>query len=220
MASRNVSQRILLTVSLFALIVITLIPAPVEAKAGNSSTLPDLASFVQSVTNGEPNQLRGVYVPDLMALSVAQQPTGNAGFVSQDAQAITQFAMVNSFGNIGLLAHNHLAGQYFPSLMPGNTVYLVYGNGTFEAYIVTQILRYQAYEPYSPYSRFSDLNSGIEYSAEDVFRQAYMGEHHVTFQTCIAKNGEPSWGRLFVIAIPLTQYEANRALKTTYLGLK
>jgi len=39
-------------------------------------------------------------------------------------------------------------------------------------------------------------------SAEQMFKRAYAGERHVTFQTCIAANGTVSWGRLFVVAKP------------------
>ncbi len=31
----------------------------------------------------------------------------------------------------------------------------------------------------------------------------YTGAGHVTFQTCIIKDGNPSWGRFFVTAIPI-----------------
>jgi hypothetical protein len=85
-------------------------------------------------------------------------------------------------------------------------VYLIYGNGEIKTFIVAKALRFQAHEPNNPYSFFADLDSGLTYSAEEVFRQVYTGDYHVTFQTCIANGDELSWGRLFVIAIPLTQY--------------
>jgi hypothetical protein len=212
MATRTVSQRILLSVSLFALIFISLIPTPVKAETGNVPTLPDFSSFITNVSNTNAGELRGIYVPGVMAFPIVQQPGDNAGFVSSVDETITQFGMVNQFGNIGLLAHNNLAGINFFSLTPGQLTYLVYGNGEIRTFIVTQVLRYQANEPYNPYSYFRDLANGLEYSAEDVFRKAYMGEYHLTLQTCIAENGEPSWGRLFVIAVPLTRYYTNQNL--------
>jgi hypothetical protein len=42
-------------------------------------------------------------------------------------------------------------------------------------------------------------------TTEQMFNKAYRGDRHVTFQTCIEANGEPSWGRLFVIATPKSQ---------------
>ena len=208
MATRTVSQRILLSVSLLALVFISLIPTPVKADTGNAPALPHLSSFITNISNSNAGELRGIYIPGVMAFPVIQQPGDNAGFVSTEADSVTQFGMVNQFGNIGLLAHNNLAGINFFSLTQGQLVYLVYGNGEISTFIITEVLHYQAYEPYNVYTYFRDLDSGLEYSAEDVFRKVYMGERHVTLQTCIAENGVGSWGRLFVIAIPLTQYYA------------
>jgi hypothetical protein len=35
-----------------------------------------------------------------------------------------------------------------------------------------------------------------------MFSRAYGGERRAVFQTCIAAEGNGSWGRLFVIALP------------------
>jgi hypothetical protein len=210
MANRIASNRILLTISVIALILVTLVPAPAMAKAGDTSTstLPDFVSFLQSVNIGTAGELSGVYVPGIMAVKVIDQPGYDAGFVSREDETLTHFKMVDSFGSIGLLAHNHLAGKYFPSILPGQIIYLVYGNGEVNTYIVTQTLSVQAYEPYNPYGSFRDLTTSTEYSAEQLFYQVYTGTPHLTLQTCIAQGDEPSWGRLFVMAVPLTQYYA------------
>jgi hypothetical protein len=39
-------------------------------------------------------------------------------------------------------------------------------------------------------------------TARQVFKRVYAGERHVTFQTCIERLGNRSWGRLFVLAVP------------------
>jgi hypothetical protein len=39
-----------------------------------------------------------------------------------------------------------------------------------------------------------------------MFKRVYFGDRHVTFQTCIEKDGALSWGRLFIIAVPKTEY--------------
>jgi hypothetical protein len=214
MASRTISQRIILSVSLLALVLISLVSTRAQASAGATPALSNLSGFITNINNNNAGELRGIYVPGVMALPIVQQPSDYAGFVSAASDTVTQFDMVNQFGNTGLLAHNHLAGQYFFLLVPGQLIYLIYGNGEISGFIVTQVLQYQAYEPSDPHSDFRDLDSGFEYSAEEVFRQAYMGARHVTLQTCIAKNGEASWGRLFVIAIPLTQYYVHQNLAT------
>ena len=177
----------------------TILVTPI-VKAGN--ILPDFTDFAQPVENGDVNILSGVYVPNVLALPVIQQPSGNAGYVSNKDDQATQFAMASQFGSIGLLAHNYLAGRFFSKLTVGQEVRLVYGNGKVEYFVVTEILRYQALEPNSQLSSFRNLDQSEVLSAEQMFKRVYAGERHVTFQTCISTNGTVSWGRLFVVAKP------------------
>jgi hypothetical protein len=110
--------------------------------------------------------------------------------------------MAKEVGNVGLLAHNHLAGQTFINLSVGDEVRLVYGDGKVEYFIVTQTLEYQALQPYSPYSNFRELETNTILTADTLFRKVYRGDRHVTFQVCIEAEGIDAWGRLFVIAEP------------------
>jgi hypothetical protein len=174
---------------------------------GNGGTdLPDFAEFSKTVQNNEADVVRGVYVSNVLALPIIQQPAGKSGYVSSKEGEVTQFGMAAQFGNVGLLAHNHLSGRLFSQLAVGQEVRLVYGNGKVEYFVITQILQYQAFQPTSQYSSFRDLSTDEKLTAEQVFNKVYRGERHVTFQTCIANSESLSWGRLFVIAIPKTQY--------------
>ncbi len=83
---------------------------------GNAKAIPDFAEFVKSVENNQAGVLRGVYVPNVLAFPVVQQPAGNAAYVSLNDGEITQFSMPSQFGNVGLLAHNNLSGRYFTEL--------------------------------------------------------------------------------------------------------
>src|SRR6266540_1877039 len=56
---------------------------PVRAYA-KDIPIPDLITFIETVKDGNPSSLRGVYVRDVMALSIVQQPAGSPGFVSAD----------------------------------------------------------------------------------------------------------------------------------------
>src|SRR3972149_5225582 len=67
--------------------------------------------------------------------------------------------------------------------------------GRTVTYWVNRLYRSQATPPESPYSQFIDLDTGKGTDAEGVFRKVYMGDGHVTFQTCIERDGELSWGR-------------------------
>lgn len=184
---------------------LTFNPVTAFALGEGGAALPDFAEFTKTVQNSEANVLRGVYVPEVLALPITQQPAGNAGYVSSKEGEVTQFDMAAQFGNVGLLAHNHLSGRLFPQLALGQEVRLVYGNGNVEYYVITEIQQYQALQPTSQYSNFRDLTDNEMLTAEQLFNKVYRGERHVTFQTCIANAESLSWGRLFVIAIPKTQ---------------
>ena len=208
MTLKNQITRTTLNASLLAALFISLFLNPVPALAAvNGATLPNFTDFSETVQNGKANVLRGVYVSDVLALPVVQQPSSNAGYVSNNDGEATQFGMATQFGNIGLLAHNHLSGKSFSQLAAGQEVRLVYGNGKIESFIVLEVLKYQALQPNSPYSEFRNLADNKTLTAEQMFKRVYFGDKHVTFQTCIENNGSQSWGRLFVIAIPKAEYD-------------
>ena len=199
------TRSILNTVLLFAFFV-SLFFNPISVLAmDNDSSLAAFNNFSKSVQNGEADVLRGVYVPEVLALPVVQQPYGKAGFVSNNDGETTQFRMASQFGNIGLLAHNHLSGRSFSKLALGQEIRLVYGDGRVEYFVITEVLHFQALQPNSPYSSFRNLDRDEILSAEGMFKRVYFGDRHVTFQTCIEKDGELSWGRLFVIAVPRSE---------------
>ena len=187
------------------------------AQARNGAGYSDLNSFVESVRNGDGSALRGVYVQDRIAFQIVQQPAGSPAFVSQDPDQFTQFGMAAEAGNIGLLAHNYLAGRSLSSLTQGDIVVLVYGDGHTESFLVKEIRQYQALDPNSPYSDFKNLDTQATLSAQELFQQAYQGERHLTFQTCIEANGNLSWGRLFVVAEPAS--EVVISAPQTYSGI-
>ena len=198
------ARRIFLLAALF----ITIFCNPLSTKAlGSVVDLPSLMEFSRSVQNGQAGVLRGVYVADVLALPIVQQPAGNAGYVSTNDDELTQFRMASQFGNVGLLAHNHLSGKLFSQIALGQEVQLVYGDGKTESFIVTEVLQYQALKPNSPYSDFRNVNDNKTLTAEQMFKRVYFGDRHITFQTCIAKDGNVSWGRLFIVAIPIAEYE-------------
>jgi hypothetical protein len=182
--------------------VLTIAASPI--RAANSATPSDFASFVNSVRNGQPGVLRGVYVPGLFALPVVQQPANDPGFVAPIVDVVTDFKYAKDAGNIGLLAHNYLAGKSFPLLQIGHEVRAINGNGAVEYFRVTKILRYQALDSRNVFSDFIDLETGQRLSATALFEKVYRGARHLTFQVCIEQNGDASWGRLFVIAEPFT----------------
>jgi len=73
------------------------------------------------------------------------------------------------------------------------------------AFVVTEILRYQALDPNNTSSKFVDLETNRLLSARDLFAKVYKRRGQVIFQTCIAAGQEPSWGRLFIVSEPYPQ---------------
>ena len=196
------ASRFRISALLLAMLVLSLLPsAKVQAKEPINN-LPNFPLFVESIKDGNADSLRGVYVASKMAFTIVQQPIGNPGFVAATTSTVTQFSMASEVGNLGLLAHNYLAGANFSLLEAGDTIFLVYGDGHTQSFIVEEILQYQATSPLSPTSNFNSISNDEFLTAEGLFDKVYRGDFHLTLQTCIEKDGELSWGRLFIIAKP------------------
>ena len=197
--------RSILTISVTVILIGVLLPAE-RAQALSRSSIsqypPDLVTCVSHVRNGQSGELRGLYVPELFALPVVQQPAGDHQFVSPRHNIVTQFDLASRFGSIGLLAHNYLAGQDFSLLEKDQIFYLVYGDGRLSAFIVTGISRYQALEPESTSSRFVRLQDGAVLTTSELFAEVYHQDGNVVLQTCISRDNHLSWGRLFITAEP------------------
>ncbi len=159
--------------------------------------------FRSTVVNGKAGVLVGVYAPQDFAFPVVQQPGGEANYVATEPDVVTQFAAPSSYGTVGLLAHDNLAGAQFYKLQPGETFFLVFGDGAIKPFLVQAIRQFQALQPQDPYSNFVDLKQpGTQLTSADVFAQIYTQPDQVVLQTCLERDGDPSWGRTFVIAAP------------------
>lgn len=182
----------------------TALPTTIASPTRFATATSTLNSFVANVKNGESGQVVGVYVPDVLALRVTQQPSNNLAYVSASAGNATQFRLAANYGTIGLLAHNYLSGALFFNLSVGQEVDIVYGNGAISRYVILTLRHFQALRPTDPASNFVDVDSnlGTQISNSDLFYQIYTG-NRVVFQTCINAHGNTSWGRLFVIATPI-----------------
>jgi hypothetical protein len=172
---------------------------PSPAAAG----LPALIDFIASVRSNGPEAVTGVYVPGLFGLRVVAQPANRPTYVSSQFGVATLYCGLGPCKSIGLLAHNYLSGVLFPLLSPGQDVIIVRGDGSTAHYRVSSIRAFRALSPDSPYSSYVDLNAnGGTLSSGELFQQVYGTGNQIVFQTCIANEGNPSWGRLFVIADP------------------
>jgi hypothetical protein len=195
-----------ITLSIFtAILCLSLLPstdAHALMDSSNSASLPTLETFIQQVKSSSTDQLSGIYIPDILAHRVVQQPAGNHEFVSPWENIVTQFDLASRLGSTGLIAHNYLAGKAFALLQPGQEIDLVYGDGHISVYIVSEVLQYQALVAASTSSAFMDITDKSIRTAADLFGEVYNRSGMLVLQTCIAAENNPSWGRLFIIAVP------------------
>jgi hypothetical protein len=199
---------LLLTSGFSSFIPATAAESELDQETTVNSSLPTISHFVQSLQLNSSETVTGVYIPNTFAFNVVQQPAGNPAYVSSAEDVITQFSMASNYGSIGLMAHNNLAGATFENVIPGQTIVVIYGDGSLDYYHITAVEKYQALSPTSPYSQFVNLDSnGATMSAEDLFMHVYANAGTLVLQTCIANGNQTSWGRMFILAEPIQDFQ-------------
>ena len=161
-----------------------------------------LQNFVDSVSNGS-GVVTGIYINEYFSLKVGQQPSGSPGHITSNAGEVTQFGLAADYGSKGFLAHNYLSGDSFFDLEIGMKLSLVYGDGSIKNFVIEDIRSFEALQPNSPTSTFVDLDQGGKLSAADLFYSIYNSNNPFVLQTCIANHGVSTWGRVFIIAVPV-----------------
>lgn len=191
---------------------------PIAAYSHAAANIEPINAFVHTVENGQANTVVGIYIPGTMAYPVGQQPVGNPGFVTRQPQQVTQFNLASQYGTVGILAHNDLAGANFSNINLDQYAIVVYGDGHLDYYLISEIQKYQALSPTSNFSDFVDLNGTYEHlTANDLFNRVYGPGGRLVLQTCIDAFGDASWGRVFIIAEPVTDQVLSVAEQTSFL---
>lgn len=173
----------------------------------------ELMGFLPTVIDPQRSAVPvGVFSSGVLANPILQQPAGNGLFVSTDPEAITQFRLATEQGSLGLLAHNTLAGKLFYNLKTGDDLYIVYGSGRYEHYVIYNYSDYRAITP----RLFEDLKTGKRYSDYEVFYRVYTGNgEKLVLQTCLERDGKSTWGRRFIFAMRVdgSQHPESRAFR-------
>lgn len=181
-------------------------------------TMVSLNEFVDTVVDGQSNVVVGLYVPGVLALPVGQQPQGNSGYVTREPEQATQFDLAGDYGTIGILAHNDLAGAQFSGVIPGQYAIAIFGDGRMEYFLIDTIQSYQALSPTSTYSDFVNLDGSNEHlTAGQLFNRIYAPGNRMVLQTCIEGEGNPSWGRMFIIGTPATSQVLSVVKQTSFV---
>lgn len=138
-------------------------------------------------------------------LLIAGQPGGSIGYVSNMPGVVTSVQQAEKLGSTGLIAHNYLSGEEFFGLEIGDRI-LISDERTDEVieYQVIDVEQYQALQPTSIHSKFKNLENDETISAHQLSQAIYGQAGHLILQTCIENEGDQEWGRLFVIAEPVS----------------
>lgn len=177
-------------------------PTVTDAQPIPASTA-GLDQFVQQVANGNEAEVRGVYVEGTLALPIVKQPSNDVGYVSMENGTATLFQNPLKYGVVGLLAHNFLSGNLFYKLKAGQEIVLVYGAGRLRRYQVTNSANFERLTRSNLRSNFQEIETGATFTADEVFERFYKGDHHITLQTCIERDGIWNWGVRFIVAEPV-----------------
>lgn len=191
-----------LNLFLLALAAFFVNPRPTHAFGNLKSALPGFTGSYQPAPERTGSLLRRVHIENVLDLPVVQQPVDEPYYVSDRDGEVTEFSMVEKYGSIGLLAHNTLSGKHFSQIAVGQEIHLIYENGKVDEFVVTEVLHFQALEPENISSSFRNLHKNEILTAGEMFNRAYVGGNRLVFQTCIEAQGNVSWGRLFVVALP------------------
>jgi hypothetical protein len=152
---------------------------------------------------GDPEGLPlGIYIPGILALPVIEQPKTDRLYVSAQWDVLTLYQSAEEQGNIGILAHNYLAGGAFYQIPLGHAIWLVDGDDSVRAYTVSHIQSYQRLKRSDAPDEYIDLETNRRLTSGQVFARAYGGRHYLTLQTCLERDGNPEWGLIFVVAKP------------------
>jgi hypothetical protein len=193
-------QKISLTFRVFSILAVTFfaisfLPIKTVQSAAEPTSIQDFQATLK-ISNS--SQLVGVYVNNILALKVVQQASTYS--VSTKPDTVTQFALAGKYGSIGLLAHNYLSGTSFSKINKGTEITLIFGDGSTKKYKVDTIKRYQSLSPADPFSNFINLDKPkATITSDEVIYETY-GSGDLVLQTCIAKDDNLAWGRLFIIA--------------------
>lgn len=182
----------------------TFLPLISSASADSEGSGDPLADLIARQMNGNPDQVVGAYVEEIMAAEVVQQPEDDGEWVSSQVNTLTNYQAASALGVKGLLANPEQTGALFSQLQQGQDVIIINGDGSLLTYQVVATLEFQVVTPGDPNSDLIELQYKIRMPAEVVFAGIYNGTDRVVFQTNIVRDGITNWGRMYVVAFPFS----------------
>jgi hypothetical protein len=153
-----------------------------------SKDIPSLREFRLSVVNGNPAELTGVWVEDLLAYRVVRE-TGWSVPAEENSASIYPWA--EQRGVTVLLIHDNLGGSALYELEAGLHIAAIYGDGQTVWYTSRGLSAYEA-QTYSaegfagPFRAWDCATCSFELSVEDIQQTHFSGSPHLAFQTCLS----------------------------------
>jgi len=120
----------------------------------------------------------------IFSFFIVLQPASNPRYVA--SSGVTRFQLAE---NIGLLAHNYTEeGKAFSKIKIGDIIYI-----DKTPYLVYNRITYEVRD-----NLF--ITESNQFNELEVFNSVYKDKSDLTLQTCVEKNGNRTWGRLFILA--------------------
>lgn len=153
-----------------------------------------LSVFIEKIRDNTIN-LRGLYAESIVELKIVQSPTNT---LSMKADEVLELSISEQLGNTILVAHNTLGGKNFKYLTLGQTIYTIKGNGSYEKSIIIEIAEFESLSN----NLYKESSTGLIFTDMQLVERFFFGNKHVLLQTCVEKDYNYGWGRLFIVAIP------------------
>lgn len=162
-----------------------------QGYVSEEDSIPPLEEFRRSVMGGNPKQLTGIWVEDILAYRVQPGLTRDAPN-AKDTLSIYKWAWEH--GVIGLLIHNYRGGTKLYQLNPGVRIAAIYGNGGVDWYLSRGGTWYEARNKSStgfagPFRIWACDDCEYDISVEELHNRHYAGIPHLAFQTCVIAEG-------------------------------
>jgi hypothetical protein len=171
--------------------------------------------FLLLLLQCKPTQESDIIFPNVPPMKIVQQPYKNYNWISDFTNVFTQLAQPRSiYGTKVFSIHTYGNDNVLYDLKVGDIIFYRTKITTNECsneiylnfYQVKEIYHYQAVQPLNPRTPLIDLETNETFSSTRIFDKLFGNNKRILFQTCIFKDGNTSWGRLFIVATKLTNY--------------
>lgn len=133
-----------------------------------------------------------------LTLEIELQPVGQPSYVTNVPGKVTLFRQTLARNALVFIIHNDLGGTRLYDTKIGDLIYVSSAQDRVY-YEVIHIYRFRADQPTDPFSDLFELETGERFTVDAAYDLVFPGGY-VTIETCIIRNGDVNWGRIFIQA--------------------